>query len=154
MRKPQITRLWVIGVIVFVAGLIVAGVSMGLMFGYGGEYVRAAQGNGYDFVPHTDSFFWTTIAFMIVGGVIALGGGIAQLVAWVGALVNTYRIPDRTWFVVLLAGGLIGLAFGLTQIAVMIAYIIAGPDGMALPEQPYRYAEPPAPPRAPTLAQS
>ncbi|HET9111648.1 MAG TPA: hypothetical protein VFN78_12545 [Ktedonobacterales bacterium] len=154
MRKPQITRLWLIGVIVSVAGLIVAGISMGLMFGYGGEYVRATSGNGYDFTPHTDSFFWTTVAFMIVGGVIALGGGVAQLVAWVGALVNTYAIPDRTWFVVLLVGGLIGLAFGLAQLAVMIAYVVAGPDGMALPAAPRQYAEPPMPPRAPTLAQT
>ena len=155
MRKPQITRIWVIGVIVGVAGLIVAGISMALMFTNGGSYTPTATGNGYDFVPRLDSFFWTTVAFMIVGGVIALAGGIAQLVAWVGALVNTYQIPDRTWFVVLLAGGLIGLAFGLAQLAVMIAYVVAGPDGVAMrrPES-LSYAEPPIPPRTPTLAHS
>lgn len=146
MTKPQVTRIWIIGLVVMFVGLIVAGISMGLMFANGGSYVPAVNGNGYDFVPRTDSYFWTTISFMIVGGVIAIAGGIAQLVAWVGALVNTYQIPDRTWFIVLLAGGLIGLAFGLAQFAVMIAYIIAGPDGTTAPRQ---YLPPQTPPPHP-----
>jgi hypothetical protein len=36
-----------------------------------------------------------------------------QLAAWIGTLVNTYRLEDKTWFAVVLAGGLLGLAFGL-----------------------------------------
>lgn len=125
-----------------VVGLIIFGVAMGLMFAFGGQYVAAASGNNY-FVPTTDSFFWTTVGFMILGGVIAIGGAIAQLVAWIGALVNTYALQDRTWFVVLLAGGLIGLAFGLVQFAVMIAYVIGGPDGMPSHERRVQTYEPP-----------
>jgi hypothetical protein len=48
-----------------------------------------------------------------------------------GALVNTYRLQDKTWFAVLLAGGLLGLAFGLLGFAAMVAYLVAGPDGMS-----------------------
>ncbi len=128
MTKPQITRIWLIGVAVFVVGLIIFGVSMGLMFAYGGQYVPAARGSGYDFVPTLDGFFWTTVGFMILGGIVAIGGAIAQLVAWIGALMNTNALQDKTWFIVLLAGGLIGLMFGLVYFAVMVAYVIAGPD--------------------------
>jgi hypothetical protein len=56
----------------------------------------------------------------------------AGLAAWIGALVNTYKLQDRTWFAVLLAGGLLGFAFGLLGFAAMVADLIAGPDGFAV----------------------
>lgn len=129
MTKTAISKIWIAGLIAIVAGLIVGGVSLGLMLANGGHYIPAANGNGYDFIPRLDGYFWSTVSFMIGGFTVVAAGGIAQLVAWIGALVNTYPLADRTWFVVLLAGGLIGMAFGLVQFAVMIAYIIAGPDG-------------------------
>ena len=129
MTKTAISKIWIAGLIAIVAGLIVGGVSLGLMLANGGHYVPAANGNGYDFIPRLDGYFWSTVSFMIGGFTVVAAGGIAQLVAWIGALVNTYPLADRTWFVVLLAGGLIGLSFGLVQFAVMIAYIIGGPDG-------------------------
>ncbi|HEX8995693.1 MAG TPA: hypothetical protein VF812_06660 [Ktedonobacterales bacterium] len=149
MAKPQITRLWVIGVIVMVAGLIVAGIATGLMLAYGGHFVATVTGNGSEFIPNTDSSFWTPVWVIVLGGIIALAGAIAQLAAWIGALVSTYRLVDKTWFIVLLAGGLIGLAFSLAHFAVMLAYVIAGPDERALrlPEYPI---QPPLPPR-PTM---
>lgn len=55
-----------------------------------------------------------------------------QLAAWIGTLVNTYRLEDKTWFAVVLAGGMLGLAFGLLGFATMVAYLIAGPDGMVV----------------------
>jgi hypothetical protein len=42
-----------------------------------------------------------------------------------------YRIEGKTWFAVLLIGGLLGLASGLIGFAAMVAYIVAGLDGMA-----------------------
>lgn len=151
MTKSAISKIWIAGLIAIVAGLIVGGVSLGLMLANGGHYVPAASGNGYDFIPRLDGYFWTTIIFMIGGFTVVAAGGIAQLVAWIGALVNTYPLQDRTWFVVLLAGGLIGLAFGLTQFAVMIAYLIAGPDGSA-ERQPQFPQQAPQGPRSSTLA--
>lgn len=149
MRKPTITRVWLIGVAVFIVGLVICGVALGLLFTNAGTYVPAASGNGYDFVPRTDSYFWTTVGFASAGCLIAIAGAIAQLVAWVGAVVNTYALLDKTWFYVLLIGGLIGLAFGLVQFAVMIVYVIAGPDGMAAPELRQPMREPPMQPPAP-----
>ena len=153
MRKPTITRIWLIGVAVFIVGLIVAGIATGLMLTNAGYFVPAASGNGYDFIPRTDGYFWTTVGFIIAGCVIAAVGAVAQLVAWVGALLNTYALRDRTWFYVLLVGGLVGLAFGLAHFAVMITYVIAGPDGVAGNEPRFPMQEPPMPratPLAPT----
>lgn len=150
MTKPQITRIWLIGVIVMLVGLVVAGISMGFMFTNGGTYEPAASGNGYDFVPRLDSYFWSTVGFLIAGGVIAIVGAIAQLVAWIGALVNTYQLQEKTWFAVLLGGGILGLAVGLAQFAVMIAYIIAGPDSTAIQQPRFPLQPEPQAPQQPT----
>jgi hypothetical protein len=52
-------------------------------------------------------------------------------VAWIGAVLNTANLSDKTWFVVLLVVGLLGFAFIAT-----IAYVIAGPDGLKAKEAP------------------
>jgi uncharacterized membrane protein len=75
---------------------------------------------------------------VVVIGVAVLavvGGLIAGLVAWIGALLNTANLEDKTWFVLLLVLGV--FSFGLVA---MIAYVIAGPDGSA------RTVTPQAPP--------
>jgi hypothetical protein len=135
MNKPTITKIWLGGLIGLALGLLIGGLGLGLMLAYGGGHTPAPTGSGYDFVPTVNAFFWMTIGMMVAGFTVAAAGGVAQLAAWIGALVNTYQLEDKAWFIVLLAGGLLGLSFGLIQFAVMIAYIVAGPDGMAL-EQP------------------
>ncbi|HKS69681.1 MAG TPA: hypothetical protein VJQ45_04645 [Ktedonobacterales bacterium] len=146
MTKSTIAKTWIAGLIVLIAGLIVGGVSLGLMLAYGGTFQPAPSGNGSDYVPSLDATFWTTLTFMILGFTVALAGGVVQLVAWVGALVNTYQIVDKTWFIILLAGGLIGFGFSLVGLAVMIAYLIGGPDGTSAR---YAHAQPPTPPAPP-----
>ncbi len=143
MSKNSITRMWMAGLIVLVAGLVVGGVSLGLMLANGGTWTPAQTGNGSDFVPTINGFFWTTVGFMIVGFTVAAAGGIVQLAAWIGALVNTYQLEDKAWFIALLAGGLLGLAFGLIGFAAMVAYLVAGPDGM--PTRRLRAPKPGAP---------
>jgi len=131
MTKPMITRTWIAGLVVLAAGLVVAVVGVLLMLGYGGTFTHiAGTANAYNFVSKLDSFFWSTVAVIVAGGVLAAIGGIVQLAAWIGGLVNSYRVPDKTWFVILLLGGVFGLAFGLIGFAVMVAYIIAAPDGV------------------------
>lgn len=136
MTKSTVTRTWLAGLVLLALGLIVAGLSVGLMLAYGGTFTAATNGNGYDFVPRYDSFFGTMVGLIIVGGIAAAVGGFVQLAAWIGALVNTFRLQDKTWFAVLLAGGLLGLAFGVVGFAAMVAYVIAGPDGMAVRQPP------------------
>jgi hypothetical protein len=132
MTKPTVTRTWIAGLVIFALGLIVAGLSVGLMLAYGGIFTAAPNGSGYDFVPRYDAFFGTMVFLIVVGGIAAAVGGFVQLAAWIGALVNTYQLQDKTWFVVLLWGGVLGFAFGLLGFAAMVAYVIAGPDGMAV----------------------
>jgi hypothetical protein len=54
-----------------------------------------------------------------------LSAAVAHFVAWIGAVLNTAQLPDKTWFVVLLVVGLLGLVFIAT-----VAYVIAAPDGV------------------------
>jgi hypothetical protein len=72
MRKSTVTRTWLGGLVLLALGLLVAGISIGLMLAYGGSFTKAANGNGYDFLPRYDSFFWTTIGIMI-GGFVGRG---------------------------------------------------------------------------------
>jgi len=131
MRKSTVVRSWLAGVIVLAGGLLLAGIATGLMLGFAGTFTPSPSGQGYDFEPTLNGFFWTMVGGIVLGGVLAAIGGLVQLAAWIGALVNTYQLEDRTWFGVLLAGGLIGFAVGLVGFAAMLAYVIAGPDGMA-----------------------
>ncbi len=145
MTKTTVTRTWLGGVIALAAGLVIVGLGVGLMLAYGGHFTAAPSGDGYDFVPNLDGFYWTTISFIVFGGLVALAGGIVQLVAWVEAMANTNHLVDKTWFTVLLVGGVVGLFFAPIGFAVMVAYVVAGPDGLAVPQgQP---ASPAAPSR-------
>lgn len=145
MTKATITRVWIAGLIALAAGLIVSAISIGLMLGYGGHFTTLPGGTGYEFAPRMDGVFWTTVSLLLVGMFIAAVGITLQLVAWIGALVNTYRLEDKTWFAVLLAGGLLGLAFGLVGFAVMVAYVVAGPDGLAIRQPDHTPVAPPQP---------
>jgi hypothetical protein len=136
MTKSTITRTWIAGLVVLAGGLVVVGLSVGLMVAYGGTFTAAPTGDGYDFVPRLDSFFWTTVGFMVLGATAVVAGGIVQLAAWIGALINTNRIPQKTWFAVLLVGGLLGIVFAPIGFAAMVAYVVAGPDGMMVEQQP------------------
>ena len=133
MKKSTVTKTWIAGLIVFAGGLVVAGVSTALMLAYAGTFTYNDATRAYDFVPALNGFFWSMTGLIVLGGVLAAAGGLVQLVAWIGALVNTYQVPDKTWFAVVLGGGVLGLFFGLVGFAAMVAYVVAGPDGMALP---------------------
>lgn len=143
MRKATVTRTWVTGVIVAVVGFIVAGIGVALMLTNGGHWEHVADTNTWNFVARPDGFFWMTIGVIVMGGLVIIAGAIVQFAAWIGALVNTRRLHDQTWFVVLLVGGLLGLVSGLVGIGVMIAYVVAGPDGMALDQDWQPVSRPP-----------
>ena len=89
MNKPLITRIWLTGLVGLAIGLIAGGVGVWLMLAFGGSYTPATSGNGYEFVPTLNAFFWTTIAVMVMGFALAAAGAVTQLLAWIGALFNT-----------------------------------------------------------------
>jgi len=136
MTKSMITRVWIGGLAVFAAGIVVAMVGVFLMLGYGGTFTQIVGTNNYNFVPDMNGFFWVTVGLIVAGGVIGLIGSIVQFAAWIGALLNSYRLPDKAWFLVLLLGGVLSLGFAPIGFAAMIAYVIAAPDGT-----PYRQVQ-------------
>lgn len=137
MTKPMISKVWIGGLAVFGAGIVLAIVGVFLMLAYGGTFTQVAGTNDFSFVPDMNGFFWVTIGLIVAGGVIAAVGSIVQFAAWIGALVNSYALPGKAWFGVLLLGALLSIAFAPIGFAAMVAYVIAAPDGT-----PYRQPSP------------
>lgn len=67
---------------------------------------------------------WAIVGLAVVAALVMIAGLVGGLVSWIGALLNTSQLEDKTWFILLLVLGL--FSFGLVA---MIAYVIAGPDG-------------------------
>jgi hypothetical protein len=130
MTKLMITKTWIGGLVAFAAGIVVAIVGVFLMLGYGGTFTQIAGTNNFNFVPNLNGFFWVTVGLMVSGGVIGLVGSLVQFAAWIGGLVNSYRLPGKAWFLVLLLGGLLSFGFAPIGFVAMVAYVIAAPDGM------------------------
>lgn len=120
MSKKNVTRL-------FVGALVAAGV--GVVLGFIALWAAwasdAVDVGGSDVVDvNGGSVAWTVLGLVVVGSLAILGGTVAAVVSWIAALLNTWQLEDKTWFVSLLALGLLG--FGILA---MIAYVVAGPDG-------------------------
>lgn len=148
MTKSLITKTWIGGLAVFAAGMVAAIVGVFWMLGYGGTFTQIAGTNNYDFTPSMDGPFWTGVTLIVVGGLIGLIGGIVQLVAWIAALMNSYLLPQKTWFLVVLLGGLLSFFFAPIGFAAMVAYVVGAPDGTPYKLMPS--APQPVKPLAPT----
>jgi hypothetical protein len=120
MSKPTITRFFVGGIVAVVAGFVIA--IMAVIGAWSGNVLTM---DGPDVTGIRQSpYAATMLALLVVGGVAMIGGAVAGLVSWIGALLNTAQLEDKAWFVVLLVLGLFSFGF-----VAMIAYVIAGPDG-------------------------
>jgi hypothetical protein len=120
MTKTTVTRLFIGSAIAVIAGAILAVAA-----------VWIAIANDVFILSDDDivGLRWTAIAWAmlglgIVGSLAVIGGMIAGLVSWIGALLNTSQLESKTWFLVLLLLGI--FSFGVIG---MLAYVIAGPDG-------------------------
>ena len=120
MTKSTVTRNFIGSVIAIVGGVVL--LAAGLFVGYvNGVFIM----RGPDVVGiHSSAFTWSMAGLAIIGVLAIIGGALAQFVAWIGAVLNTSRLDDKTWFIVLLVLGL--LSFGFIA---MLVYVIAGPDG-------------------------
>jgi hypothetical protein len=117
-----VTKLFVGGVIAVITGIILVFASVLLAYANG---VFVLQGHDVVGVPGTP-VAGTMVGHAIQGGQVIVGGAIATLVSWIGALLNTSQLEEKTWFILLLVLGVVSLGF-----IAMIAYVIAGPDGTA-----------------------
>ncbi|HJP71205.1 MAG TPA: hypothetical protein VJ975_05755 [Candidatus Limnocylindria bacterium] len=120
MTKPTITRLFVGSIAAVIAAVVLGAFACTWAFANGVFVLDGPDVVGLDGSAAT----WGMIGVIIVAGLAVVGGAIGGLVAWIGALLNTAGLQDKTWFILLLVLGL--LSFGFIA---MIAYVIAGPDG-------------------------
>jgi len=122
MSKATVTRLFIGGLVAFGAGAIVTIFAIALalannVFVMSGNDIVAIQGG---------TLGWALIGLAILGGLAAAGGVIAGFIAWIGAVLNTWQLESKAWFVGLLLLGIFNFGF-----FAMIAYVVAGPDGKA-----------------------
>jgi hypothetical protein len=135
MTKKAVIYWWVWGLIAFVpAGVLIPSSALAL----------ATHNPGV-----SDAYGRTMVGLIVAGGLFALAGVAAGLVGWIGAVLNTRRLADPRWLQVLLWGGIAGLLTtplaGLGALAfasVMMAYLVAGPDGLAAEPRPATPAKP------------
>jgi hypothetical protein len=120
MSKKNVTRLFAgaivvvgVGLVLGIAALSAALASNAINIG-GGDVIDVNGGTGA----------WTALTLVVVGSLVILVGTVAAVVSWIGALLNTWQLENKTWFASLVALGLLG--FGVVA---MIAYVVAGPDG-------------------------
>jgi hypothetical protein len=118
MSKSAITRLFAGAVVALVVGVLLAlvavvGALAGGVVALGGPAVVTVDGGA---IPGT-------VGWLIVASLAMAGGALAAIVSWIGALMNTVQLEDKTWFLALLVLGL--ASFGWVA---MVAYSLAGPD--------------------------
>jgi hypothetical protein len=126
MTKSLVVKLFWGSIIGIVAGLVLIGVSGALAFSNDIFVMSGPDVTGIKSGPLS----WTLVGLMVLAAVVLLFAAVAHFVAWIGAVLNTAHLPDKTWFVVLLVVGLLGFVFIAT-----IAYVIAGPDGLKTTEE-------------------
>ena len=122
MNKATITRLFIGSGIAIVSGAILAvaaiwGAIANDVFVMAGPDIVGIQGG---------ALAWSLVGLGIAGGLAIAGGMAGGLVAWIGALLNTWSLDSKTWFAVLLLLGIFNLGF-----FAMVAYLVGGPDGTA-----------------------
>jgi hypothetical protein len=119
MSKRTVTRLFIGGGLAVIAGAILAIVAVSIA-NANNTFVM----NGPDIVGLRGSpLAWLMLALGVGAGLAILGGLIAGLVAWIGALLNTWQLESRTWFAVLLLLGIFNFGF-----FAMVAFLVVGPD--------------------------
>jgi H+/Cl- antiporter ClcA len=120
VSKETVTGVFLGSAVAVIAGAVLAFAAVWIAYANGAFVMSGPDVIGVQSTPQA----WTIVGLGIVAALAMIAGFIGGLVSWIGALLNTAQLEDKTWFIVLLVLGL--LSFGLVA---MIAYVIAGPDG-------------------------
>jgi H+/Cl- antiporter ClcA len=131
MSKGTVTAVFLGSVVAVIAGAVLAFAAVWTAYANGAFVMSGPDVIGVQSTPQA----WTIIGLGIVAALAMIAGFIGGLVSWIGALLNTAELTDKTWFIILLVLGL--FSFGLVA---MIAYVIAGPDGHRSPVTPQVHA--------------
>jgi hypothetical protein len=120
MPKATVTRIFLGGLLAVLTGAVLGIAAVGLAIA---NDVVVLSGD--DIVGLRGSLLaWSLLGVAIVAGSAMLGGMIAGVVAWIGAVLNSAQLESKRWFVALMVLGILSVGF-----LAMIAWVIAGPDG-------------------------
>jgi hypothetical protein len=120
MSKTTVTRLFIGAGLAMIAGAILFVAAVAIAIG-ANTFVMS----GSDIVGLRGSpLAWASLAIGVVGTLAFVGGTIAGLVSWIGALLGTWQLESKAWFIGLLLLGIFNLGF-----FAMVAYLLAGPGG-------------------------
>ena len=122
MSKSMINKLFFGSLIGLVGGLILVGVASGLAFANNVFVMNGSDVTGVNVSP----LAWTLLSLIGFGVLVIIAGAIAQFIAWIGAVLNTWQLESKAWFVALVLTGIFNFGF-----IAMVIYVIAGPDGKA-----------------------
>ena len=123
MTRTTIAVLFIVSTVAFVVGA-----TMGIVTTVSAVANGAIEIGGSQLVTLHPGQIGAAIAAYAVASAIAVAGSIALYVSWAGALLNTWRLDDRSWFAGILGAGVVGLAWVATAV-----YLVAGPDRRAAP---------------------
>jgi ABC-type dipeptide/oligopeptide/nickel transport system permease subunit len=118
MSKATVTRLFFGAIVALIVGFVVALAAVAAAIAGGAVALGGPEFVRLDGVVFAESLPWLLLAVLFV-----TSGTLAAVGSWIGALLNTWQLEDKTWFVVLLVLGLV--SFGWVAMA---AYVFAGPD--------------------------
>jgi len=118
MPRSVIAKLFYGSLIAIVAGVVLVAVAGAIAVGS-----SSLTMDGRDVVGVQAPFGWAIVVAAILAALVLFAGSIAQLVAWIGALIETAPLENKAWFIILLVAGLLG--FGLIA---MLVYLLAEPD--------------------------
>ena len=98
MSKTSIVRLFWSSLAVFAGALVLFFVAVGLVYASGGFVLDGPDVVGVE----PTAFGWSMIGVAAFTVLVMVLAALAQLIAWVAAVVDTAELPDKTWFIVLL----------------------------------------------------
>lgn len=132
MTKSVIVKVFFGSLIGLAGGLVLLLIAGGLALGNDIFLMRGPDVVGV----RSGALSWGLLGMVGLAVLVMICAAAAQFVAWVGAVLNTANLPSKNWFAALLVVGLLGFVFLAT-----LAYVLAGPDGMAAREQTRASAE-------------
>lgn len=119
MAKKTIRSLFWGSLVALAGALVLLAVAGALAYANGSLIKDGPDVTGIRETP----FGWVMVGLAGVALLVMIAAAIIQFAAWVGAVINTAQLKDKTWFVILLVTGL--LSFGFIA---MIIYLAAGPE--------------------------
>jgi hypothetical protein len=118
MSKSTVTRLFFAAIAALAVGLVMSLATVIAALAGGVVHIGGPNVVHVDGAALVGALPWLLLAVLVF-----TAGEVAALAAWIGALLNTWQLDDKTWFVALLVLGL--FSFGWIAMA---AYVLAGPD--------------------------